>query len=55
MLSGEDINSRMVRKGWRRSIETKKAFDIRPYIELEQEPKEKNEHVEPDNPGSEVK
>lgn len=37
LLSGEDINSRMVRQGLAEIDRDEKAFDIRPYIELEQE------------------
>jgi micrococcal nuclease len=38
-LSGEDINARMVRQGLAEIDREEKAFDVRPYIELEQEAK----------------
>ncbi len=37
LLSGEDINARMVRQGLAEIDRDEKAFDIRPYLELEQE------------------
>lgn len=38
-LSGEDVNARMVRMGLAEIDKEEKAFDVRPYIELEQEAK----------------
>jgi endonuclease YncB( thermonuclease family) len=38
-LSGDDISARMVRQGLAQIDRDEKAFDIRPYIELEQEAK----------------
>jgi endonuclease YncB( thermonuclease family) len=38
-LSGEDISARMVRQGLAEINRDEKDFDIRPYIELEQEAK----------------
>ncbi|MBI4965940.1 MAG: thermonuclease family protein [Desulfomonile tiedjei] len=39
LLSGDDINARMVRQGLAQIDREEKDFDIRPYIELEQEAK----------------
>jgi len=36
-LSGDDINARMVRQGLAEIDRDEKGFDVRPYIELEQE------------------
>lgn len=38
-LSGDDINARMVRLGLAKIDQQDKAFDVRPFIELEQEAK----------------
>jgi endonuclease YncB( thermonuclease family) len=38
-LSGDDINARMVRQGLAEIDREEKGFDVRPYIELEQEAK----------------
>jgi endonuclease YncB( thermonuclease family) len=38
-LSGEDTNARMIRQGLAEIDRNEKDFDIRPYIELEQEAK----------------
>ncbi len=38
-LSGDDINARMVRQGLAEIDRDEKGFDVRPYIELEQEAK----------------
>lgn len=38
-LSGDDINARMVRQGFAEIDREEKEFDVRPYIELEQEAK----------------
>lgn len=38
-LSGEDINARMVRQGLAEIDREERDFDVRPYIELEQEAK----------------
>jgi micrococcal nuclease len=38
-LSGEDVNARMIRLGLAEIDREEKDFDIRPYIELEQEAK----------------
>jgi endonuclease YncB( thermonuclease family) len=38
-LSGEDINARMVRQGLAEINRDERDFDVRPYIELEQEAK----------------
>ncbi|MGO9570444.1 MAG: thermonuclease family protein [Desulfomonilaceae bacterium] len=38
-LSGEDTSARMIRQGLAEIDREEKAFDIRPYIELEQEAK----------------
>lgn len=39
LLSGEDINARMVRQGMAEIKRDDAGFDVRPYIELEQEAK----------------
>jgi micrococcal nuclease len=36
-LSGDDINARMIRQGLAEIDRDEKGFDVRPYIELEQE------------------
>ncbi len=56
LLSGEDINARMVRQGLAEINRDEKAFDIRPYIELEQEAqREKRGMWSQTIPGSKVK
>jgi endonuclease YncB( thermonuclease family) len=38
-ISGEEVNARMIRMGLAEIDRDETAFDIRPYIELEQEAK----------------
>lgn len=40
-LSRDDINARMIRLGLAKIDRSEKAFDVRPYIELEQEAKKR--------------
>jgi len=44
-LSGEDINARLVRHGMAEIDRAEQSFDVRPYIELEQEAKREKKGI----------